>query len=567
MGADEIDRKRTLGASSARRAQRCRQIGSIGILLSGLMTLASALTPTLRLHLGRVEDVLPLYVHQTVFAVTAMLGIVLVQLAHGLKRGQRRAWIAAVTVLVATVVAHVAKGLDLGESTVSGALAVYLVANRRHFRAPSDPAPLRRSALALLGSSAGALATAIVICATRRHGRLVWRRAASAVLDRVAGNTSIRIGGRLDRFLTPAIGGVSAITVLGLGWLLLRPALRRTGGQPTLTAARNIVQAFGNDTLSYFALRTDKQRWIYGQTLIAYGVYGATCLVSPDPIGPVAERADAWNAFAQFVIDHGWHIVVFGARSDALGLYEATGMRSLYIGDEALVDVQQFTLEGGAMKGLRQAVNRIARNGYTMSYHDPAAVSEELADSIRNVMTESRRGGEERGFSMGLSRIFDPDDSGLLLAACHAPDGTPAAFCQFVPAGPQAFSLDLMRRSVAAHPNGLTDFVLVQTIEYLRLRGYLSLSLNFAAMRAVLAGEKGDGATQRLEIWVLERLSRSVQIESLWKYNAKFNPRWVPRYLVYDAKEHLMSGALAALKAESIWEFPLIGGLMTARRT
>ena len=63
------------------------------------------------------------------------------QLAHGLKRGQRRAWIAAVTVLVAAVVAHVAKGLDLGESSVSGALAFYLVANSRHFRAPSDPAP------------------------------------------------------------------------------------------------------------------------------------------------------------------------------------------------------------------------------------------------------------------------------------------------------------------------------------------------------------------------------------------------------------------------------------------
>jgi lysyl-tRNA synthetase, class II len=256
----ELDQKRRLGAFSARRAQWARRIGSTGILLSGLITLLSALTPTLRLRLGRVEDVLPLSVHQTVFAVTAMLGVVLVQLAHGLKRGQRRAWIAAVTVLVATVVAHVAKGLDLGESAVSGVLVVYLVASRRHFRAPSDPAPLRRSALALVGSSGGALATAIVICATRRHGRLAWGRAVSAVLERLVGNSSIKIGGRLDRFLTPAIGGVAVITVLGLGWLLLRPALRRTGGEPTLAAAREIVKAFGDDTLSYFALRTDKRR-------------------------------------------------------------------------------------------------------------------------------------------------------------------------------------------------------------------------------------------------------------------------------------------------------------------
>ena len=62
------------------------------------------------------------------------------------------------------------------------------------------------------------------------------------------------------------------------------------------------------------------------------------------------------------------------AASDAwLPIYEASGMSHRYIGDEAVVDTEAFSLSGGAMKGLRQAVNRIANHGYTIAFHDPAA--------------------------------------------------------------------------------------------------------------------------------------------------------------------------------------------------
>jgi len=82
-------------------------------------------------------------------------------------------------------------------------------------------------------------------------------------------------------------------------------------------------------------------------------------------------------------------------------------------------------------------------------------------------------------------------------------------------------------------------------------------------MRAVLAGEAGEGLTQRVERWVLRRLSGSMQIESLWKFNAKFDPQWQPRFLVYDAAEHLLPIALAMARAESFWELPVIGRFLT----
>jgi lysylphosphatidylglycerol synthetase-like protein (DUF2156 family) len=116
-----------------------------------------------------------------------------------------------------------------------------------------------------------------------------------------------------------------------------------------------------------------------------------------------------------------------------------------------------------------------------------------------------------------------------------------------------------MRRTDGPHPNGLLDFVVVSTIEELRQRELRGLGLNFATLRAVLAGEKGDGVGQRLERWLLRRLSDSMQIESLWRYNAKFRPTWKPRYAVYDGPEHMLPAALAVARAESFFELPLIG--------
>jgi len=120
-----------------------------------------------------------------------------------------------------------------------------------------------------------------------------------------------------------------------------------------------------------------------------------------------------------------------------------------------------------------------------------------------------------------------------------------------------------MRRTDGPHPNGLIDFVVVRTIEYLRSEGLTGLGLNFATLRAVLAGETGDSMSQRVERWLLRRMSESMQIESLWKYNAKFTPTWRARYAVYDAPEHMLPAALAVARAESFFELPLIGRFLT----
>jgi lysylphosphatidylglycerol synthetase-like protein (DUF2156 family)/UDP-2,3-diacylglucosamine pyrophosphatase LpxH len=555
--------------------RRTRRIAASLIALAGLFDLASAFYPPYRSRLTAVLRLVPLAVPQAATALVAVAGLALLLLARGVRRGHRLAWIVSVALLEGSAVLHLVKGVDLEEAIVALIAAGYLLIQRRAFQSGIDHPSLRRGVLTLVSGLAvvTVVSVAMVELATALHGRggrVAFGTALLAVLERLIGITHVTLPDRLDDFITPALTAVG----VGLGvyavYLALRPVVTRrraAGADAGLVKARAIVADHGSSTLDYFALRSDKEAFFDGDSLVAYAVYGAVCLVSPDPIGPPSERDRVWAAFRRFADDHGWILAVMGAGEEWLPTYRAAGMFDLYVGDEAVVDINRFSLEGGKNKGLRQAVNRIAKYGYTISFHDPATADAQLRAGVEAIMTKSRRGDVERGFSMTLGRIFDPDDKGMLLAVASDAEGHPVAFCQYVPApGIDGYSLDLMRRDDGEHPNGLLDFVVVETIKELRRRNMRGLGLNFATMRAVLAGEAGDSLTQRVERWLLRRMSDSMQIESLWRFNAKFDPDWQPRYAVYDAPEHALAAAIAVARAESFWELPVIGRFLRPDR-
>ncbi len=555
-----------------RRTRRVRRWSAAAILVSGIIDLLDAITPPLRGRLHVLQQFLPVRASVAAGALVALAGLALVAIGRGILRGQRRAWRVAVAILGGTILLHILAGADIEESLVATGVLVFLLVNRKEFQAASDWTSMR-SALLTLGIGAIGIGVATVgfleLVAHVDHGSstLSWWATSWAVAERFVGIQTEPLPHRIDRFLAPALLVIGISLVAVTLYLLTRPVVDRrlTSGRAAELRARDIVKRHGSTTLDYFALRTDKQWFFHRDSVVAYAVYGGVCLISPDPIGPRNERDQVWEAFRSFADAHGWTTAVMGAGEEWLPAYRESGMHDIYLGDEAVVQLQQFSLAGKHMKGLRQAHNRIAKYGYTATFHDPAHLDPALIDELTGLMRLSRQGEHERGFSMMLGRIFDPRDSDLLLVVVRDPEGLPAAMCQFVPAtGINGYSLDLMRRDPGEHPNGLLDFALCSTIEHLAGRGFDGLSLNFAAMRSTLAGERGDGTVQRAERWFLKRLSSFAQIESLWKFNAKYEPEWLPRYVVFDTAEHLVPVIVAILRAESLWEIPLVGRLLAA---
>ena len=518
------------------RRRRIRRVAAFGLLAAGLLNVVCALAWPVR-WTRPVDAWLPFGVHP-VGGVTAVIGgLALAGVARGVRLGYRRAWLAALVLLLVSAVYSLVRGVGLEGSGIACASGLWLLLEHRHFRV--SPSGLRR----VLG---WAIMTGL------------------AVVALAAGLGAAYLSGRETR-------DAVLIAVLGTVVLVLATGLpgrehRRTGEARAraFERARAIFDRYGGGTLDYFALRDDKSWLFSGNTLIAYSVINRVMLVSPDPIGPVDERLDAWSDAMDLADTNGWYISVLGASSAWLPIYRAAGLSSVYMGDEAVVDCQTFSLAGKSMKSLRGAYNRVSKAGYRVVVMDALETSAEFRGQLEDLATETRQGEAERGFSMTLSRMFDERDTGLLLAVCLGPEGKPVAFNQYVPASHvNGYSLDLMRRtSDPDAPNGLTDFVIIETINWMAARGLNGLGLNFAVMRAVVADEGGSGPWRSAERSLFHHFSDSMQIESLWNFNKKYDPQWRPRYSVADNRSHMPRAGLAIARAESVSELPVVGKFM-----
>lgn len=211
------------------------------------------------------------------------------------------------------------------------------------------------------------------------------------------------------------------------------------------------------------------------------------------------------------------------------------------------------------MRNVRQMVKRIERNGYETRVRRARDIGDTELDRIRRAAADWRGTDTERGFSMALGRIGDPADGDCVIATAHlpgsgtedSPNGDLKAVLHFVPWGRDGMSLELMRRDRSADP-GMNELLIVASLQAAEKLGVTRVSLNFAMFRSALARGERLGAGPVLRCWrgLLIFLSRWFQIESLYKFNAKFKPRWEPRFVVFRTSRDLPRIGIAAMRAE-----------------
>ncbi|MFE1250239.1 phosphatidylglycerol lysyltransferase domain-containing protein [Streptomyces sp. NPDC058735] len=326
-----------------------------------------------------------------------------------------------------------------------------------------------------------------------------------------------------------------------------------------LGGLRTLLEQHGErDSLGYFALRRDKSvMWSpSGKSAITYRVVSGVSLASGDPIGDPEAWPGAIEPWLSQAREHGWTPAVIGAGETAGIIYTRCGLNALELGDEAIVDVGEFTLEGRAMRGVRQAYRRIERAGFTVRIRRHEDIPPEEMDELIRLADDWRDGETERGFSMALGRLGDPEDGRCVMVVCY--DGKrPCGLLSFVPWGDEGLSLDLMRRDRHSE-NGLFEFMVLKLIEHAAGIGIRRISLNFAMFRSVFERGSRLGAGPVLRMWrsLLSFFSRWWQIESLYRANAKYRPVWEPRFLLFEKSTDLLRITVASARAEGFLQAP-----------
>lgn len=460
-------------------------------------------------------------------AIGTVAGLGLLVLSPSLGRGRRRA------LLVATILAACMAALDLAlgleqAALVLLALAALLTASVRAFPTRGDPTTRRRLAA---GASIGS--GALVADLAHAHGVIAHPLLGAA-----------------------GLAGVFLLALSAGPW-----HDRRGRDAETREAARRILAAHGSDTLSPFALRPDKRIFLSadGEAFLSYATFAGVALVSGSPIGPNTAHAALLDAFIEDARRRGLVVAALGVPADGLADWRCRGFRAHYTGDEAIVDAAGFGLDGRAVRKVRQSVARLARAGYRVEIVRGRDLTLARASTLARIADSWKGGRRETGFSMAFESASPDAARDDLYALAVGPDGEPHGFLHLadVAAG-RALSLSGMRR-LPETPNGLNEFLVVETLAWACAHGYRSVSLNFAAFAAVLDPPGRLDRLTALEARVLRRCSGRFQLERLRAFSSKFGPSWVPRYAVYPRTSALPRVALAAMLAEAYVSLPWSG--------
>ncbi len=552
------------GALLGRIGSGARPVGAATLLAwlvatGGLIDLVSAVVPRPDVALGAIERFGPGVVYPAVHALVVPVGALLLISSRGLIRQSKRAWQLSVALLGVSVVLHLLLGRNHATAIVTALIAVVLVARRQDFPFSGDPGSRPSALLRLAGMLALAVTygvTAVVSYQIAADVSVSLPAALSDTARALVGMHPVHEGylpHDFSRWFPVPVLSVEAIGLIWAADVWLRPWRQRLFSDAARRErATGIVRKWGGDTLAPFALRADKEWFIHGQTLIAYRVLRGVAVVSGDPIGPAEEAGPALDDFLAHARARGWHVAVLGASDRRLQIYRDRGLRPHYHGDEAVIDVAAFSLDGRRMRTVRQAVHRLERRGYTAEAVTARDVSPSLRGELAAIDAAWLRGRVRKGFAMEFDSLFRLAGGDAVFLIGRGPDGRVAGCLHMAVCAPSgSLSLSSMPRR-ADTPNGFSAWLIANAVTWAKDNGFDHVSLNFAPFAALMSADTALSSAQRLERGALLTLKRALalQLDNLVRFDKQFCPRWQARYVVIERRSDLPRVVLAAMAAE-----------------
>jgi phosphatidylglycerol lysyltransferase len=554
----------------------------------GIANILSSVVARVAARERLVHAFLPLEIEQGSRHLAVVAGLALLAMGRGLWRGKRWTWGLTLAVLLGSAILHIAKGLDWEETSAAFALMGLLAWQRDAFTAAPDRPTLARAFRALLLSGAGLCFYAVLGTLSMRY-RFSPPPTVATSLQELGARLLLGVGPLqpLSRRANWLLESFSVIGVAMLAYFLaafLHPFVAAPAARTERERGLGLLRRYAQSSLAYFALLPDKSLY-FGQDvegLVAFRVAGDVAVVCGDPVVAPGDLDTLLREFMRHCGRHGWDVCFYEAQAANLHLYQSLGFRTLKIGEDAWIDLPNFTLKGKPIADIRHACSKIERDRLTFQVLPapgapvPAPTWEEQCEpqrvlgpregewwrQMQQIANKESRGDFELQFSIGrLPPIPDPEARYTLALG---PDGaTVLGFCSWLPIyAVNGWALDVMQRAEAA-PNGTMEYLIARSLLHFQALGASWASLGMAPLAdAEINGDEEQSLLQRGVRFLYEdpRVNQLYRYKSLFFFKRKFVPVWRSAYLAYPSPLALPRILYAVLKVH----MPAIGpGMIT----
>ena len=459
-------------ACAPARAPRAPFLLSLVATAAGLAGLVSVVTPTWSGRLSFVSELLsPAAPHVADGVIVASsLGSLL--LGRGLARRRHRSWQAALWLLAISCIGHLLKERDVADAMAGAVPFALLWWKRDDFNAAGDPNGPPRALAAAFWALTGLYSTgSLRPTCTPRYVGCRSRSTTPSETSRSASWASIASNdpGRFEHGLTISLASAATICAAYVVWLALRPRDCAVSQQTSPTAV----------TRGASSSATGATRWRISRCAATSRTSSTRSARASSPTEPSAASRSSpaipsetaatpalLADFARHCHAHAWRVAALGVARAHLADWHAVGLRTIYVGDEAVVHPARFSLEGRPIRKVRQSVTRLHKSGHTARVVRARELTIEQRREVERVSRSWLRGQPERGFSMALDDMHAPDHGDAVFALGYDAQRRLVGFVHFVPAPASGdLSLSAMRR-LHQTPNGLMEFLLCETFQW-----------------------------------------------------------------------------------------------------
>lgn len=501
----------------------------------GLVNIVSALTPSVPERLIFLKGWLPESVLSLSNGLVLAIGLYLLLLFVFLLQGSRRAWFAGMFLSLLSVAGHLLKGIDYEEALLAIIAIGALWRTRAYYRRKPHKELTRLSLQVLVGSLVAIILFGVFsfLFMNEKHFHTnfdLWTSIKTMLrvvfLFDDAGLSPHTAFAR--HFLNALHVGGALISGFVL-FSLFKPIFARPYNSPEERAlAGDLLRKYGSITSDIFKTNPDKCVYLSDdkEGFLSFKVSGGYAVVFGNPV--CRDEAAAKKlilSFDEYCLENGLTSAYYRIPKESLDLYNALGKKSVPVADEGIVDVADFSLGGVQMKGIRKRLQTARDKHYTTTVHEPP-IGEDLLKSLKELTYD---------FKQDLNRFGWEELSNHLIITVQDKHGVVSAFLDLIPDADNKDVANNLIMTKKDTPEGVMVLLLVQTIQYLKEKGYQTVNLGMAP----LSDLKEMNFTERVIRFVFKKLKLHTNLKPLRLFKEKFASRMEQRFLVYSSNFHL----------------------------
>jgi phosphatidylglycerol lysyltransferase len=494
-------------------------LSAAAVFLAGAILVISGAAPEGRKAIAAVNGLLPLGVIESSHLIASVAGVGLLLLSAALLQRVDAAYFATLALLTVGAGASLIKGFDYHETIALVGIALVLLPARGAFYRRAALTGIQLSPQWMVGVASVIAGSIWLGFFAHRHveysSELWWQ---------------FELNGNAPRFLR-----ASLLVILLFTAVMVRQLLQPRGRTPALPGPVEMeraaaIAAKAPESAANLALLGDKALLFNesGDGFIMYRVQGRTWIAMGDPIAPAGRHAELIWQFRELSDAYGGRCVFYQVKPENLSLYADLGLALYKMGDEARVELAEFSLDQPARRDLRHTHRRAVREGAQFKMLSPAETQAALPRlrQVSEVWLGHKR-GKEKGFSLGF---FDGDYLARFPCGVVMAEGEIVAFANLWPgAGRSELSIDLMRHGDTPI-YGVMDYLLVEIMLWGKAEGYQWFNLGMAPLSG-LESRRLDPLWHKIGELVYRMGDRFYSFRGLRRYKEKFGPAWRPKYL------------------------------------